>query len=78
MIKGMVGQLADRLAENPNDVEGWKRLIRSYTVLGEPEKAKEAYRTASAKFPADSAAGRAIAAFGAQMGLQGETEAPAR
>ena len=33
MIEGMVEGLAARLAEDPGDVEGWRRLIRAYRVL---------------------------------------------
>lgn len=43
MIRGMVGGLASRLADNPTDLEGWRRLARSYTVLGEEEKALAAF-----------------------------------
>jgi cytochrome c-type biogenesis protein CcmH len=39
MIRGMVAQLADRLKQNGNDVEGWQRLLRAYMVLGERDKA---------------------------------------
>jgi len=42
MIEGMVGRLAARLKDNPSDVEGWLRLIRSYTVLGKADAAAEA------------------------------------
>ncbi len=42
MIRGMVERLAERLKDNPNDLEGWRRLARSYRVLGENDKAKEA------------------------------------
>lgn len=42
MIRGMVAQLADRLAKNPDDVDGWLRLIRSYMVLGEQSSAQAA------------------------------------
>ncbi|HEY4635248.1 MAG TPA: hypothetical protein VIG92_01695, partial [Rhodospirillales bacterium] len=42
MIRGMVGRLAERVKANPDDLEGWRRLARSYQVLGETEKAKEA------------------------------------
>ena len=42
MIRGMVEKLADRLKENPNDIEGWKRLAKVYMVLGEKDKALEA------------------------------------
>ncbi len=44
MIRGMVGQLAGRLEEEPDDIEGWLRLVRSYLVLGEAEKAEKALR----------------------------------
>lgn len=48
MIRGMVDGLAARLKENPNDREGWIRLARSYEVLNEPEKAKDAWARAEA------------------------------
>ena len=34
MIRSMVARLADRLADEPEDIEGWLRLARSYRVLG--------------------------------------------
>jgi cytochrome c-type biogenesis protein CcmH len=37
-IAGMVDSLADRLASNPDDPQGWVRLVRAYGVLGESEK----------------------------------------
>lgn len=42
MIRGMVARLADRLHENGADIEGWLRLVRSYVVLGDRDKAKAA------------------------------------
>lgn len=42
MARGMVDRLAERLKRDGSDVEGWARLVRSYTVLGEPEKARSA------------------------------------
>lgn len=41
-INSMVARLEERLKANPNDVAGWSRLIRSYAVLGEPDKMKTA------------------------------------
>jgi cytochrome c-type biogenesis protein CcmE len=41
-IRGMVEGLASRLAQNGQDLEGWLRLVRSYTVLNEPGKARSA------------------------------------
>ena len=42
MIRGMVEKLAARLADHPDDIDGWQRLARAWDVLGEPEKAAEA------------------------------------
>jgi cytochrome c-type biogenesis protein CcmH len=42
MIRGMVQRLADRLHADGGDVEGWLRLVRAYTVLGDRDKAKGA------------------------------------
>src|SRR6185312_5789961 len=45
-IQTMVAGLAERLKANPDDIEGWQRLARSYTVLGQPDKAREALASA--------------------------------
>jgi cytochrome c-type biogenesis protein CcmH len=42
MVRGMVQRLADRLHANGGDVEGWLRLVRSYAVLGDRDKAEDA------------------------------------
>jgi len=39
MIQGMVASLAERLKSDPANAEGWLRLLRSYIVLGERDKA---------------------------------------
>src|SRR5205823_3340738 len=61
MIKGMVGKLAARLEQQPDDVEGWARLGRSYMVLGEPQKARDAYEHAVKLKPDDAALKQAYA-----------------
>ena len=38
----MVAQLEARLEQSPNDLAGWARIIRSYAVLGDPDKMKHA------------------------------------
>lgn len=48
MIQGMVDRLAARLKDSPNDAEGWKKLGRSYSVLGRYADAVEAYGRANA------------------------------
>jgi cytochrome c-type biogenesis protein CcmH len=47
MIRGMVDGLEAKLTENGDDVEGWLRLIRARTVLGEQDKAKTALQKAT-------------------------------
>jgi cytochrome c-type biogenesis protein CcmH len=42
MIRSMVDRLAARLKKDGSDVDGWVRLVRSYKVLGEPDKATAA------------------------------------
>jgi cytochrome c-type biogenesis protein CcmH len=51
MVRGMVDRLAERLKTNPDDLEGWRRLGRSYMVLGEADKATDAYGHAAALAP---------------------------
>lgn len=44
--QGMVSNLARRLDKNPNDIDGWLMLGRSYTVLEQYELAERAYARA--------------------------------
>lgn len=39
MIQSMVSRLAERLNRDGSDLEGWLRLVRSYMVLGDRDKA---------------------------------------
>lgn len=45
-MRQMVDSLAQRLAADPADAEGWAMLARSWVVLGEPSRAVQAYRQA--------------------------------
>jgi cytochrome c-type biogenesis protein CcmH len=58
MIRGMVENLAARLAKQPDDVEGWRMLARSYRVLGDHAKAAEAARQVASRLPNDAGAQR--------------------
>jgi len=40
MIQGMVAGLRDKLANEPNDPEGWTRLLRARKVLGQTAEAE--------------------------------------
>jgi cytochrome c-type biogenesis protein CcmH len=42
MIIGMVEGLAEKLKKDGSDFEGWMRLVRAYTVLGDRDKARSA------------------------------------
>jgi len=53
-LEGMVERLAARLRESPDEVEGWKLLGRSYTVLGRFPEAADAYARAAAREPRDA------------------------
>lgn len=47
-MAGLVEQLAKRMEQQPDDVEGWVMLARSYASMGQYEKAVPAYRKALA------------------------------
>ncbi len=51
MIEGMVAKLAGRLKEEPDDLEGWMRLGRAYTVLNRHGEAKDAMANAARLAP---------------------------
>lgn len=68
MIRSMVERLAERMKQNPKDVDGWLRLARAYDVLGEHAKALEAYRSASAADPSRQDVKQALADAQAKSG----------
>ena len=77
MVLAMVDKLAARLESQPDDVEGWARLGRSYMVLNQPEKAKEAYARAVKLKPEDPQLTRALAeASAAALGKTGALAPP--
>jgi cytochrome c-type biogenesis protein CcmH len=57
----MVAQLAARLETNPNDLDGWLRLIRAYSVLGDKPKATAALTKARDVFANQAQAQAALA-----------------
>ncbi len=56
MIDGMVAGLAAKLEENPENLDGWVMLVRSYANLGRMEKARAAYEAALAQYAGREAA----------------------
>ena len=53
MINAMVDGLALRLEDDPGDIDGWERLMKSYSVLGDKDAVIEAYDMASKIFAED-------------------------
>lgn len=52
-IRGMVAGLEERLGQEPQDREGWRRLVQALHVLGEPARLAAALRGAIAAYPDD-------------------------
>ena len=53
MILSMVASLEERLADNPNDRQGWQRLVRAMRVLGDDAGLLRALTGAAAASPLD-------------------------
>jgi len=70
-IRSMVDRLASRLAQNGQDIEGWLRLMRAYTVLQEADKAKTAHSDARKNMTGNSEAMSRIDALARELGLEG-------
>lgn len=69
MIRDMVDRLAKRLEDTPRDADGWLRLMRARTVLGESEQAHEALRRALSTFADDKPTRDRIEADAKELGL---------
>ncbi|WP_113338860.1 c-type cytochrome biogenesis protein CcmI [Rhizobium cremeum] len=69
MIRGMVESLDAKLKQDPKNFEGWMRLVRSYAMLKEPERAVGALKDGLATFPADGAEGKQLIAMARELGL---------
>ncbi len=55
MVATMVARLAEHLEKNPDDLQGWMRLGRSYSVLLRHTEARDAYARAAELAPDDTA-----------------------
>lgn len=69
MIREMVDGLEARLAENPTDLEGWERLIRTRSSMGEQEAAQEALDRALAVFAEAPFPKQRLAALAGELSL---------
>ncbi len=69
MIKQMVERLAQRLAEKGDDLEGWQRLVRAYTVLGQRDDAVRALGDARRNFEGNAQALAQLDVLATSLGL---------
>jgi cytochrome c-type biogenesis protein CcmH len=69
MIRGMVDQLAERLASEGGPAEDWARLVSSLGVLGEADRARAAYASARAALAGDAAALATVRSAAEQAGV---------
>ena len=73
MIQNMVEGLSVRLEQDPTDVEGWLRLIRSRVVLGDMDQAQQDYETALTVFDDGSREQAALTALSDELLSSPET-----
>ena len=69
MILGMVEGLEAKLKADGRDVEGWQRLLKSWSVLGRKEKAEAALQDARKALAGNDAALGQLNAFARSLGL---------
>jgi cytochrome c-type biogenesis protein CcmH len=69
MVDQMVKRLAARLETNGDDLPGWLRLVRAYTVLGKNDEAKEALARAKEQFAGNEQAIGQLDTLAAELGL---------
>lgn len=67
MIDGMVEGLAIRLEQDPSDFQGWMRLIRARTVMGDLDQARLDLASALTEFPPETEQGATLQNLAAEL-----------
>lgn len=70
MIGDMVDSLDRRLRENPQDPEGWQRLVHSYVVLERADEAADALARGIAALGRESEAATRLQSLAASLGVK--------
>ncbi len=70
MIRNMVEGLEQKLQDDPGNLDGWLRLIRARVVLGEKDRAQQAYEKARKAFAGRADALSALDAAARRQGLK--------
>jgi cytochrome c-type biogenesis protein CcmH len=71
MVRGMVDRLAERLKTDSSDFEGWLRLVRAYAVMGEKEKARDAFLSARNTIGDDAEKKKRLDDLAKGLGIEG-------
>jgi cytochrome c-type biogenesis protein CcmH len=71
MVRGMVERLAERLKRDGSDVEGWLRLVRAYSVMGDRDRALSAAADARRALGHDADKLRRLDALVKELRLEG-------
>ena len=71
MARGMIERLAGRLRDDVSDFEGWLRLVRAYSVLGDKDKARAAAVDARRALGGDAEKVRRLDELVRSLGLEG-------
>jgi cytochrome c-type biogenesis protein CcmH len=69
MVEQMVAQLAERLEQNGDDLEGWLRLVQSYVVLDRKDDARTALAKAKAQFSDQPSALQRLNSLASELGI---------
>lgn len=72
MVEEMVASLARRLEREPDDVDGWQRLIRSYVVMGRREDATAALEAGQEALGRGGPEAAHLEAFALSLGIGNE------
>jgi cytochrome c-type biogenesis protein CcmH len=70
MVEQMVQRLATRLERQGDDLGGWLRLVRAYTVLDRKDDALKALARAKSQFTGNAQAIEQLDALAAELGLK--------
>lgn len=70
-IRSMVEGLSARLQQSGGSLDEWQRLVRAYSVLNEPEKARAALVDARKNLSGDPGANAELDRLAHQLGLKG-------
>ena len=69
MIETMVAGLDEKLRQNPRDLEGWTRLVRSYVMLGKTDAARDAVKRGALALGEGSEEAERLQSFSGSLGL---------